>query len=150
MLVLTLGVTGARLGEVIGSPTSPGLRVMDFELNGNPPLVTIITEKVRGHPPRVVPLPEWFPPILNNYIVWNGVYDKLFNISPTHAWRLVKREANVHPHELRHGFALYSLWRGMNPEVLRRIMGHSSLKMTFTYMNAVGLDPRQLRSPFAD
>ncbi|MGC8597079.1 MAG: tyrosine-type recombinase/integrase [Thermocladium sp.] len=148
-LTLTLGVTGARLGEVVGSAVD-GVRVRDFDLEHYPPSVMIATEKVRGHPVRIIPLPEWFVPILRNFIIWHGVTDKLFNISPVQAWRLVRREAGVTPRDLRHGFAMYALKRGINPEEVRRMMGHRGMKMTFYYMEAVGLSPQDLRSPFTE
>ncbi len=149
-LILTLAVTGARVGEVVGNAEAgvEGLRLQDFEVDRDPAVVKVVTEKVRGRPVRYVPLPPWYVPLLDRYVLWNGVGDKLFNISYQYAWREVKRLTGRNPHALRHGFALYALWNGMNPEVLRRVMGHTTTRMTFQYMNAVGLDPTQLRSPF--
>lgn len=151
-LVLTLGVTGARIGEVIGNASAgvEGLRVHDFEYQGPTMLVRIITEKVRTRTPRYVPLPSWYPPILDRYVIYNGIGDKLFNVSRNHAERVINKLIGTNPHKLRHGFALYSLYRGVTPEEVRRLMGHSSIKMQFEYMKVVGLGPGQLRSPFQD
>ena len=40
----------------------------------------------------------------------------------------------VRPYDLRHGFALNFLRNGGNPMVLQRIMGHSTMDMTKTYL----------------
>jgi len=76
--------------------------------------------------------------------------DRPFRIHPHRAMERIKRlmlSANIaaeksHPHSLRHSYALRAVKAGMNPLVLARILGHSSVQTTMLYFNLVGIDVR--------
>ena len=47
---------------------------------------------------------------------------------------------NVHPHTLRHSFAVYCLKNGLNIRSLQKILGHSNLNTTAVYLDVVADD----------
>lgn len=60
---------------------------------------------------------------------------------------------NVHPHLLRHSFITNALRAGMNPLVLSRIVGHSSLRMieqVYSHLNAGDSYEAMMRALSAD
>jgi len=50
-----------------------------------------------------------------------------------------KLGTSVLPHELRHGYAIHCLERGINPRAIQQAMGHNSLETTVGYMQAEAL-----------
>lgn len=141
VLPLTVLVTGARIGEIL-MLTVPDVDEADSVLY-------VPTEKVRGKPKRVVPVPTWYIPIIESYIVRHTIGYKLFPISRTQAWRIVKRELGYHPHAFRHVYGMYLLYKGLDPETVRRILGHSSWDMIEYYVRTVKIDTRK-RTPLEE
>ena len=59
------------------------------------------------------------------------------------------REANIHgacasPKGLRHGFGIHAVSSGVPLTLVAKWMGHSSIKTTAIYTNAVGEEERKL------
>jgi len=138
VLPLTVLVTGARISEI--------LMLTTVDIDEDDSVLYILTEKVKGNPKRVVPVPLWYISILHSYIIRNGISYQLFPISRTQAWRIVKKELGYHPHAFRHTYGMYLLYKGLDPETVRRILGHSSWEMIEYYVKTVKIDTRK-RTP---
>ncbi|MCI0615742.1 site-specific integrase [bacterium] len=73
-----------------------------------------------------------------------------FRFHPLRAMERIKRlmlSANIatekaHPHIWRHTYAVRAVRAGMNPMVLSRILGHSSIQATMIYFHLTGIDVR--------
>lgn len=58
---------------------------------------------------------------------------------------------HVHPHLLRHTFATYLIWAGVDPRTVQEMMGHEDLETTLKYYSAVTQDRmRAANSSFGD
>ena len=47
---------------------------------------------------------------------------------------------NVHAHALRHTFATRAIAAGVNPMVLQRVLGHTTMRMSMHYVHMQGTD----------
>lgn len=73
-----------------------------------------------------------------------------FSIHPHRAMERIKKlmlsagiaNEKAHPHIWRHTYAVRAVRAGMNPMVLSRILGHSSIQTTMIYFHLVGVDVR--------
>lgn len=77
----------------------------------------------------------------------------MWHFSRTTAWRIITRvmdaaeiEDGAHktPKGLRHGFGINAVLSGVPVTSLQKWMGHSSLKTTSIYLDAVGAEEREL------
>ena len=57
--------------------------------------------------------------------------------------RLANIEQPIHPHMLRHSFAVHCLKSGMNLRTVQKMLGHSSLTTTQIYLDITGDDIKQ-------
>lgn len=129
---LTVVVTGCRVSECLSLETT--------DIDDQNLVLYIPTFKHRARQKRMVPIPAWYISIAHQYIILNGIGDKLFNISRTQAWRYIKEMTGYHPHSFRHAYGMYLLFKGYDPETVKRILGHSSWKLVAYYVNKVGID----------
>jgi site-specific recombinase XerD len=53
-------------------------------------------------------------------------------------------------HTLRHSFATHFLEKGINIMIIKKLMGHSSIKTTSIYLHIANLDSAKITSPFDD
>jgi integrase/recombinase XerD len=138
-LTYVLGATGRRLGEVLLLTT----RDIDFERRV---ITWRILKKRRADYYVTLPMSQRLEEVLRRYIVFNGISDKLFDISRRQAHYDVKRalaEVGLHgwrPHDLRHAFILEALLNVRNIELVRRWTRHSSYRMLLEYAMVVGLE----------
>jgi len=132
ILILLLSRTGMRIGEVVK------LRKRDIVDD------TIIIRQGKGKKDRVIPLESELGNILGLYADSKSPRDKLFDISDRQVRNIVSKYApdgiDVHPHTLRHSFAVHCLKSGMNIRSLQKILGHSSLTTTQVYLDVIGKD----------
>ncbi len=137
--------TGIRVSELIG------IRVPDIDF-GNRAIV-IKVQKMRKRDGkvverrRVIPIDQGTLDMIKGYLEWRKQFpykgDLLFPISRQRVdqiyWKLgrrtgikeigdsaVSQHRKLHPHHLRHSFAIHCIKRGMTIERLQKILGHSS------------------------
>ncbi len=103
----------------------------------------------KGSKERLVPVPLDFENDIKKYVETNHLIGgvKLFDISPKGLYAMVKRygkragiDKNVHPHVLRHSFAVHGLKAGWNLRTLQKALGHKSLTTTQIYLDVNGAD----------
>ena len=145
--------TGVRVSELIG------IRVPDIDYENK--AVTIKVQKMRKRDGkvverrRVVPIDQGTLDMVRQYLEWRAVFpyrgDLLFPITRQRVdqiyWKLgrragikeigdpaVSRRRKLHPHHLRHSFAIHCIKRGMSIERLQKILGHQSPTTTSVYL----------------
>lgn len=150
ILALFLGAA-LRVSELVA------LDVGDLGEDGRGlPLVTVRHGK--GDKARQVPLYDWTARAVGEYV--QGRTDGPLLLAEDRAagsrgdlrltrggcWALIRRLCSragilraVSPHALRHSAAMRHLRAGGNVESLRRILGHSRLQTTMTYLDHLGL-----------
>ena len=139
VLTYTLGATGRRLSEVLLLTT----RDIDFERHA---ITWRILKKRRADYYVTLPASQRLEEVLRRYIVFNGISDRLFDISRRQAEYDVKKaleEAGLRgwrPHDLRHAFILEALLNSKSIELVRRWTQHGSYKMLLEYARVVGLE----------
>jgi len=134
VLPLVVAVTGCRISECLNLTT--------IDIDEEHGYIYLKTAKGGEGAKRAIPVPRWLFDIVDRYIRYNGIGYKLFNISRVQAWRIIKKQCGVRPHALRHAFAMYMLFHGKDPELVRRLMGHSDWKMVAEYVEKVQIDKR--------
>jgi len=153
LLVRLLWRTGIRVSELIG------IRVQDIDFEGRAILIKIQKQRKRDGKTverrRLVPIDEGSLDMIKEYLGWRKQFpykgDLLFPITRQRVdqifWRLgrragireigdpvVSKHRKLHPHVLRHTFAIHCIKRGMSVERLQKILGHSSPTTTSVYL----------------
>lgn len=148
-LCLTLAYTGCRISEALGLTASCIERESGF--------ISIRTLKKRRGVVviREVPVPV---ELLDTIAAAHGIEDmdpgaRLWKLSRSRAWQLVKElmkaariAPGIHatPKGLRHGFGLHALRSGVPINLVKRWLGHARLETTEIYLQAVGVEERQI------
>ena len=98
----------------------------------------ILIRNSKSKKERQIPIPNSVWKLISEYKSEkeNGI-GKLFSVSANQIWREVKKY-NTHPHALRHFYATTLLNKDVNLEVVRQVLGHSSLKTTQKYLHIDG------------
>jgi len=148
-MVLTLGYTGMRVGELCG------LNVEDVDFSDG-----VITVKYgKGDKQRIVLIEEKTGTALRKYLdKRKAVEGPLFlssrrnRIKPRAVQRIVCKYAKkagiikkVTPHVLRHTFATTLLRRGADIRIIQQLLGHASVATTQIYTH---VDDRMLRDAY--
>ena len=153
LLVRLLWRTGIRVSELIG------IKVSDIDFDNR--AIAIKVQKMRKRNGkaierrRIVPVDGDTLVIIKEYLSWRQQFpytgDLLFPISRQRVnqlfWRLGRRagitmvgdptisqHTKLHPHVLRHSFAIHCIKRGMSIERLQKILGHQSPITTSVYL----------------
>jgi len=153
LLVRLLWRTGIRVSELIN------IRIQDIDFDNR--AIAIKVQKMRKKDGkaierrRIVPVDGDSLVIIKEYLSWRQQFpykgDLLFPISRQRVnqifWRLGRRagitmvgdptisqHTKLHPHHLRHSFAIHCVKRGMTVERLQKILGHSSPTTTSVYL----------------
>ncbi len=145
--------TGIRVSELIG------IRVQDIDFEGRAVLIKIQKQRKRDGKTverrRLVPIDRDTLGMVREYLKWRAQFpykgDLLFPISRQRVaqvyWKLgrragikeigdpaVSKHRKLHPHVLRHSFAIHCVKHGMSIERLQKILGHSSPTTTSVYL----------------
>jgi len=145
--------TGIRVTELIS------LRTGDIDFDNR--AIVIKVQKMRKKDGkaverrRVVPIDQGTLDMIQNYLSWRKQFpykgDLLFPITRQRVdqiyWKLarqagireigdpaVSKHRKLHPHVLRHSFAIHCVKRGMKIERLQKILGHASPTTTSVYL----------------
>ena len=145
--------SGIRVSELIG------IRVQDIDFENR--AIVIKVQKMRKRDGKVVerrravPVDQSTLDMVKEYLEWRKRFpykgDLLFPITRQRVdqvfWRLgrragirevgdpaVSKHRKLHPHVLRHSFAIHCIKRGMTIERLQKILGHSSPTTTSVYL----------------
>jgi len=151
--------TGIRVSELIGIKESD----IDFDNRA----IVIKVQKMRKRDGkvterrRVVPIDQGTLDMVREYLEWRKQFpykgDLLFPITRQRVdqifWKLgrragigeigdpaVSQHRKLHPHHLRHSFAIHCVKHGMTIERLQKILGHSSPTTTSVYLQFSAAD----------
>jgi len=132
IILMTLARTGMRVSDLVN------LKKQDITRTN------IIIRQGKGKKDRVVPLEKELSYLLGLFTDAMKPRDKVFTMSDRQVRNIVYKYApegmDVHPHTLRHSFAVHCLKEGMNIRSLQKILGHSNLNTTAVYLDVVGAD----------
>jgi len=146
LLINLLWQTGCRITEALSITRND---IDTYSLS-----VRVQTKKQRnkrGKPVfRIVPISPELSNELASYILHYNITDRLFAFSRQRAWQIIKKTAikagitkPVHPHTLRHSFAVNCISQGVPLPVVKDLLGHSSVLTTMVYLKIVQQDARQ-------
>jgi integrase/recombinase XerD len=141
LIIRVLWRTGVRVNELVN------IRPGDIEWNNQ---VINVTKAKRGKQRRVL-LDKDTLKMLSDYVLaLNTPEDRpIFNLTTRQIENIVKKYGNtigvnVHPHMLRHSFAIHLVRSGMDLRRLQLLLGHSSLNMTQIYLQFKDDDIREV------
>jgi len=145
--------TGIRVSELIG------IRIQDIDFENR--AIVIKVQKIRKRDGktierrRVVPIDQGTLNLVKEYLDWRKQFpykgDLLFPITRQRVdqvyWKLARKvgigeigdpaisqHRKLHPHHMRHSFAIHCIKRGMTIERLQKILGHQSPTTTSVYL----------------
>jgi len=100
----------------------------------------------KGGKDRVIPIDASLWDLLTLFTADLNLDDFLFPLSDMAIRNIVHKyqgDEDVHPHTLRHSFAVHCLKSGMNLRSLQKILGHSNLDTTAIYLDIVADDIKE-------
>ena len=132
--------TGVRVSEVIN------VTPKDIEFKNG----VVNIRKAKGGRQRRVPLDEDTLKMLSDYVVaLNTLEDQpVFPIKRNRVFNIVKKYGNmigvnIHPHTLRHSFAINLVRGGTDLRRVQLMLGHTSLSITQVYLQFNDNDLRE-------
>ncbi len=132
--------TGVRVSEVIN------VTPKDVEFKNG----VVNIRKAKGGRQRRVPLDQETLQMLSNYVLALNIPEEqpVFSIKRTQVFNLVKKYGNmagvkIHPHTLRHSFAIHLVRSGTDLRRVQLMLGHSSLSITQVYLQFNDNDLRE-------
>jgi integrase/recombinase XerC len=145
--------SGIRVSELIG------IRVQDIDFENRAIVIKVQKMRKRNGKAierrRLVPIDQGTLDMVREYLEWRKQFpykgDLLFPISRARVnqiyWKLgrragikeigdpaVSKHRKLHPHVLRHSFAIHCVKHGMSIERLQKILGHQSPTTTSVYL----------------
>jgi integrase/recombinase XerD len=148
LLLEVLWQTGGRVSEVLA------LKAEDIDLT-NRQIRLLTLKQPKDHRRRPVEHRRWIPirdllaTDLANFLLKRSTKEaRLFTISRVRAFEIVRDAARmagltedsgrgISPHTLRHSFAVNCLNQGVPINVLKGLLGHSSILTTMIYLRVV-------------
>ena len=145
--------TGIRVSELIG------IKVSDIDFENRAVIIKVLKMRKKDgrtiERRRVIPIDQGTLDMVKQYLEWRKQFpykgDLLFPITRQRVnqlfWRLgrragikeigdpaISKHRKLHPHVLRHSFAIHCIKRGMTVSRLQKILGHSSPTTTSVYL----------------
>ncbi len=144
LMILTIWRSGIRVSELTD------LTPADIDLEKN----RIEVREGKGDKDRVIPLHPELKREIKSYMDIKELKtdDKIFDYSSRWVQKIIKKYAPegknwIHPHTLRHSFAVHVIDSGLDSRKLQKMLGHSSLQTTEIYLD---LTARQVVKDFLD
>ena len=140
LLFLFMWYTGCRVTEVIN------IRKRDIDFNNGEVMIRWL--KNRKFLYRTMPIHNNIRQLLEFTTVALKSDDLIFPYSRQRVWQIFKKHSFgqydwIHPHTLRHSFAVNYLRQADSPNdlvILRKLLGHSSILTTMKYLDIVPRD----------
>jgi len=145
--------TGRRVSEVVRCLTP-------FDINFKERLINFTILKRKTPTKKLIPVNGKVLILLKDYIERNniGIHDYVFKISRQRVFQLIRRygkkagiewigEKRIHPHHLRHSFAVYMAKKIENPADLRKLqelLAHTDINITTFYLKFNPSETREL------
>ena len=145
--------TGIRVSELIG------IKVSDIDFENRAIVIRVQKRRKKDgkvvERRRVVPVDQGTLDMVRDYLEWRKQFtyqgDLLFPITRQRAQQIaqklgrrasitevgdpaVSQRRKLHPHHLRHSFAIHAIKKGMTVERLQKILGHQSPTTTSVYL----------------
>jgi integrase/recombinase XerD len=142
LILRILWCSGIRVSELLS------IRPQDLESHNQVVNVT----KAKGNKQRRVLLDPETLDMLSTYVLDMNipVERPIFPFSRVWIWKLVKKYARmsglpdtIHPHTLRHSFAIHLVRSGLDLRRLQQLLGHSDLNTTQVYLKFKDEDLRE-------
>jgi len=140
LMVRVLWRTGMRISELLN------MKSRDIEFNNH----VINITRAKGGKQRRIPLDSQTLLLLSSYISAQSIHENrpIFDITRQHANRIVKKYGkiaglNVHPHTLRHSFAIHLVRSGVDLRRIQLLLGHSDLNITQVYLQFKDTDIKE-------
>ena len=129
LLIDLVAKTGLRRSEL------GNLKVGDINLERR----YLVVRQGKGMKDRIIDLAPSLPQLLQPYLKDKPPEQSVFGLAPSTIsglirWGAKKAGVNLHTHSLRHFFGEKLVDTGTDLEVVRRLMGHSSLSVTQRYL----------------
>jgi integrase len=155
-----LWMTGVRVSEATAIRPND-IKEGSLRVYGKAKPTTKEKRRKKGEPKdgkrkRYIPLPDSLRADLYSYIIDSGIAptERIFPFTTTRAYQITKqyaqlagveqnREAGIHPHLFRHGFAVNFLKQTHNLVALKELLGHTSILRTMIYLRLAQVDLRE-------
>lgn len=147
-LCLTIAYTGCRISEALA------LAPASIDAESGFVAIRSLKKRKKTIVVREVPVPADLLNILTADIFRRDrSTDQLWTLSRSRAWQLIKEVMRlagigpgIHatPKGLRHGFGLHAVRSGIPITLVQRWLGHARLETTSTYLQAMGIEEREL------
>lgn len=147
-LCLTLAYTGCRISEALA------LVAAQFEAQGGFIAIRSLKKRHRAIAFREIPVPAEVMSAVAKLLPADPS-QRIWTLSRGRAWQLVKAVMDdaeicdgLHktPKGLRHGFGLHAVRSGVPLNLVQRWLGHARLETTAIYLQAMGVEERELAS----
>jgi integrase/recombinase XerD len=141
LILRVLWRTGVRVSELLH------IRPRDIEFYNH----VINITKAKGGKQRRVLLDYETTNMLSNYVLSQKLRDDepIFGVQRVQVFRIVKKygsmlDLDVHPHTLRHSYAIHLVRSGMDLRRVQLLLGHSNLNTTQIYLQFKDEDLREV------
>ena len=141
LIIRTLWRTGVRVSELLN------IKPIDIEYKNK--VVNIV--KAKGGKQRRVPLDSDTLNMLSDYVLTQKLREDrpMFGITRRHVGRILKKYGrgvgtDIHPHTLRHSYAIHLVRSGMDLRRVQLLLGHSNLNTTQIYLQFKDEDLREV------